>query len=229
MNRYRRNEMVVGREGQEKLRNGSVLIIGCGALGSPAAMYLAGAGVGHIGLVDFDTIDISNLQPQLFYRQSETGKKKAETLSTRMKDLNSEVNVTVFPELLNSRNGAEILNGFDFIIEATDNPSSKYMIDRLCYELGKPVVIAGVENMRGQVTTFVPGHSRFSDFFPEPPEHAGMLPCEIAGVLGPAAGLISAIEASEAIKYISGTGKLLTDQLLTVDLFSDSFMLLSSY
>ena len=226
MNRYKRNEMVIGSVGQKTLRDSSVLIVGCGALGSPAAMYLAGAGVGHIGLVDFDTIDLSNLQRQLFYKESETGKKKAEILSTRIKELNSDIRVTIFPELMSRHNGPGIIKDFDFVIEATDNPSSKYMIDTLCYELSKPVVIAGVENMHGQITTFVPGHSRFSDFFPLAPEQTGILPCEISGVLGPIAGIVGALEATEAIKFLTSSGTLLTDRLLTIDLATDTFMTL---
>lgn len=224
--RYSRNERVVGVEGQRRLRESSVLIIGCGALGSPAAMYLAGAGVGKIGLVDFDTIDPTNLQRQLFYREDEAGKSKAETLAERIRALNSETEVRVHPTLFSAKNGPEILKEYDVIIEATDNPASKYMIDEVCSSEGKPAVIGGVAEMKGQVTTYVPGHMRFSDFFPVPPEDQGMLPCEIQGVLGPAAGLVSSIQASEAIKLITGTGRPLVDRLLTVDLEEDRFNLL---
>ncbi|MBD5337083.1 MAG: HesA/MoeB/ThiF family protein [Bacteroides sp.] len=224
--RYSRNEKVIGKIGQERLKNGSVLVIGCGALGSPAAMYLAGAGVGRIGIVDFDTIDPTNLQRQLFYREADAGKSKAVTLANRMRELNSEVEVEYLETLLTSRNGRQIISAYDFVIEATDNPSSKYLIDELCHDCKKPVTIGGVVGMRGQVTTYVPGHKRFSDFFPVPPEEQGVLPCSIEGVLGPAAGVISSIQASEAIKFISDTGTLLTDRLLLIDLTADGFSLL---
>ncbi len=218
--------MVIGDEGQQRLLESRVLIIGCGALGSPAAMYLAGAGVGTIGLVDFDTIDPTNLQRQLFYREDEAGKSKAHTLASRIAALNSEIEVKVHECLLTEKNGRDIISDYDFVIEATDNPASKYLIDRLCFEVGRPVVIGGVSGMQGQVTTFAPGHMRFSDFFPVPPEEQGVLPCAVNGVLGPAAGVISSIQASEAIKYLSGFGTPLIDRLLTVDLGSDRFLLI---
>lgn len=221
--RYLRNEQVVGEEGQKKLRNSSVLIIGCGALGSPAAMYLAGAGVGRIGLADFDTIDPTNLQRQLFYKESEAGLSKSLILATRITELNSEINVTVHNCLLTKKNGASIIKEYDFVIEATDNPDSKYLIDELCAELKIPVTIGGVSGMHGQVTTYSPGHYRFSDFFPVGPEEGGILPCAVDGVLGTTAGVVSSLQASEAIKYLSGKGSVLTDSVLQIDLSTNTF------
>lgn len=188
-------------------------------------MYLAGAGVGRIGLVDFDTIDLTNLQRQVFYKEEEVGKSKAETLAKRITELNTDVEVCIHPILMTKKNGRDVLKDYDFVIEATDNPATKYMIDELCHEVGKPLTVGGVTGMRGQVCTYLPGHRRFSDLFPETPEDPGMLPCAVEGVLGPVAAMVASIEASEAIKYLSGYGTLLVDRLLTVDLKTDTFRL----
>lgn len=225
-NRYKRNEMVIGKEAQRRLAESSVLVIGCGALGSLAAMYLAGAGVGRIGLVDFDTIDPTNLQRQLFYSEHLAGKSKAKSLAIRISELNSEIEPVVIETLFTKENGAELAGSYDFIIEATDNPSSKYLVDRICYSIGKPVCIGGVSSMRGQVTTFLPGHKRFADFFPSPPENSGILPCAAEGVLGPAAGVISCVQASEALKYLAQKGGLLIDKMLIINLENLQFMTL---
>lgn len=220
MNRYKRQMAVegIGKEGQERLMRGSVMVIGCGALGSLAAMYLAGSGVGRIGIADFDTVDVSNLQRQLFFSEAESGKKKCSLLAERMRSLNSEITVEEHHLFLTPKVGKEILCDYDFIIDATDNPASKIMTDRLCEEIGKPCCIGGVEGFRGQLLTILPGDERYREIFADIPEDPGLTPCAIAGVMGPAAGVIASLEAMEAIKYLSGCGKLCRNRILDIDL-----------
>lgn len=222
MNEYRRyaRQMAVagiGEKGQRRLSAAKVAVIGCGALGSLVSMYLAGAGVGEIVIADFDTVDISNLQRQVFFSEAEAGCKKVVSLARRIRDLNSTVEVTALDVMITLKNGAELLGDADFIIDATDNPASKYMTDRLCRELDKACCIGGVEGMRGQLITILPGDERYADIFPDLPEDPGLTPCTVAGVLGPAAGTVASLQAAEAIKFITG-GRLCRHSLLDFDL-----------
>lgn len=196
LRRYVRNINVdgIGIEGQTRIAEGSVAIIGCGALGSLSAMQLAGSGTGRIRIVDFDNIDISNLQRQLFYTESETGCSKSETLASRIHALNSEVKVETVNKFMTESNSAEILRGIDFVIEATDNPASKYMVDGICRKFGLPVCIGGVEGMRGQVMTVMPdSKTRYPDLFGEA-ENPEILPCSIRGVIAPTAGIVASVQ-----------------------------------
>ena len=216
--RYSRNIMVddVGAEGQKRLLASSVFVLGCGALGSIAAAYLAGAGVGRITVADFDTVDISNLQRQLTFSECDAGTDKAGALAQRLREINSGIEVTAVSGLVNADKARELFSGNDFIIDASDNPDTKYMIDTVCGELSLPYTIAGVLAMRGQVMTHVPGTAAYSDFFPESAGSA-YTPCSIGGVLGPLPGIVGSIQALEAIKYLTGAGRLLTDRLLMLD------------
>lgn len=222
LNRYSRNIACIGAESQKRLSASSVFIIGCGALGGQVAMLLAAAGVGKIGIADFDTIDITNLQRQLFFTEAETGKSKAAVLGRRLRELNSEIEVDVHERLIRRKDGAALLAGFDFIIDATDNPATKYMTDQICREIGRPGCIAGVSGWEGQLMCVTgnpsDGTATFSDVFPPPDEDPAMLPCQINGVIGPAASTIASLQAAEAIKYLSGVGEVLFDKLLTIDL-----------
>lgn len=216
--RYSRNISVegFGEEGQRRLLESSVLVLGCGALGSVVAAYLAGAGIGHLTLVDFDTIDITNLQRQILYTEPEAGAYKATTLADRLTRLNSSIKIDAIREFVTPAKARELFKGHDFIVDASDNPDTKYMIDDACHELGLPYTIAGVLGMNGQIMTHVPGSARYCDFFPES-AGAGYTPCSIGGILGPLPGIIGSIQALEAIKYLSHTGTLLTDRILIVD------------
>lgn len=216
--RYSRNISVegFGEEGQRRLLESSVLVLGCGALGSVVAAYLAGAGIGHLTLVDFDTIDITNLQRQILYTEQEAGAYKATTLADRLTRLNSSIKIDAIREFVTPAKARELFKGHDFIVDASDNPDTKYMIDDACNELGLPYTIAGVLGMNGQIMTHVPGSARYCDFFPES-AGAGYTPCSIGGILGPLPGIIGSIQALEAIKYLSHTGTLLTDRILIVD------------
>lgn len=225
--RYSRNIACIGAEGQKNLSSASVFIIGCGALGSQVAMLLAGAGVGRLGIADFDTIDLSNLQRQLFFRESECGHPKVFTLAEKIKGLNSEVTVDVYGQMIRPKDGSEILQQYDYIIDATDNPATKYMTDRICREIGKPGCIAGVSGWEGQIMCITGQKDEctamFADVFPPPEENQSILPCEVNGVLGPVASTIASLQAAEAIKYFTKSGDPLINSVLTIDLKSMRF------
>jgi len=218
--RYSRNISIpeIGAEGQEVLLKSSVCVLGAGALGSVAAMYIAGSGVGQIKLADFDTIDISNLQRQIFYNTSEAGKSKCSTLAKKTHELNPDVKVEEFPELISGKNIDLFIGDADFIIEGSDNPATKYLIDAACRRLGKPYVLGGVSGFRGQLFTHIPGSSFYSDIFPEAGSEGDYTPCSIGGVIGPMPGIIGALEAAEAIKYLTKSGEPAIDRIICFDL-----------
>lgn len=217
----------IGIEGQRKIHQGKILVVGCGALGSMVAMQLAGAGVGVIGLCDFDTVDISNLQRQFFFNTDETGESKLMILSKRIKALNPEVSIKDYPGVMNTGKAKTVIKEYDFIIDATDNPETKKIIGEICKIFKKPCCIAGVNEFRGQVMTFLPGDSRFEEFFGSASAE-GFLPCSLSGVLGPAAVLCASIQVSEALKYLCGIGSLLSDKLFFFDLLSNNFHIFKS-
>ena len=212
----------IGVEGQLKLRDAKIGIIGCGALGSMVSMQLAGAGVGKIKIADYDTVDITNLQRQFFFSTDEAGKSKAEIMARQMKQLNPEITVEVTKSMIHNTNGEDFIADCDFIIDATDNPSSKILIDNLCSKNGIPCCIGGVAGFHGQVTTLISPGERFSILFPES-EEGGFMPCSLGGVIGPAAALCASIQSSETIKYIVEIGELLKNRLFTFDLLNNNF------
>ena len=222
--RYSRQIAVkeIGREGQDKLRAGKVLIIGCGALGSRVAMQLSGAGVGMMGLADFDSIDISNLQRQFFFKTEESGQSKANTLAKRVKDLNPEISVKIYSELITPQKARAIYQEYDFIVDATDNPESKRITGRVSRECGKGCCIGGVRDFSGQVMTFLKDDSRLEEYFGDA-NAEGFLPCSLSGVFGPAAALCASIQASETLKFLIGSTELLSGQILLFDLLKNKF------
>lgn len=209
----------IGENGQKRLIEGKVLIVGCGALGSMIAMQLAGAGVGSIGIVDYDNIEISNIQRQFFFDTADVGKSKATILERRIKDLNPSIQVTAWVKLITRPIALEIFKDYDFIIDATDNPDSKRVIDNVSKELGKPCCIGGVRDFMGQVITLLPKDLRFDDIFGSSSIDS-FLPCSFGGVMGPAAAFCASVQASEAIKYLIGIGNLLSGKLMTFNLLS---------
>ncbi|MCH5238927.1 MAG: HesA/MoeB/ThiF family protein [Muribaculaceae bacterium] len=215
-----------GKDGQDKLSKAKVFIIGCGALGSMAAMQLAGAGIATIGIADYDTIDISNLQRQFFFTTAEAGRKKVEVLAERMKLLNPLVEVRVHDEFITPDKARKIIPEYDFIIDASDNPDSKRMTGIVTKEMGKPCCIAGVRDFSGQVLTMLPSDPRFEEFFGNV-SNPDVLPCSLSGVIGPAAAVAASIQASETIKYFSQVGEILSGRLIIFDLLSNSFNRLS--
>ena len=224
INRYSRQIAVaeIGREGQGKINRSKVLIIGSGALGSMVAMQLAGAGVGKIGIADYDTVDITNLQRQFFFKSDETGQYKSRILSKRIYELNPEIEIEEFRELITSKKAKEIFGEYDFIVDATDNPDSKKMSGKISQEKGKACCIGGVRDFSGQIMTFLPSDPRFEEYFGEAGAD-GFLPCSLGGVMGPAAAVCASIQASETLKYISGAGQLLSGSLLLFNLLTNSF------
>lgn len=213
----------IGIEGQNRLLESSVLIIGCGALGCISASYLAGAGVGHIALADFDTVDITNLQRQVIYQTFDAGKKKSTVLTDRIKSLNPNIKVSQYDVFVRDTFLKDILPDFDFVIDAADNPDTTYLIDRLCNQHSKSYVTAGVSGWKAQILTCGRGTTTFESIFPKPDSSTEVLPCSIEGVFGPLTGLVGCIQASEAIKSILNIGNTLSDSLQTIDLLDNTF------
>lgn len=217
----------IGPEGVAKLQEARVAVIGCGALGSLCAMYLAASGVGNINIADFDTVDLSNLQRQLFFTEADLGKTKALVLRDRMLALNSGVSVNVTQEMVRPANAGDFLAGCDVVVDGSDNPATKLMTDRLAAKYGIPCVIAGVRGFDLQVITCLPGGTRYADIFGDAPACDGFTPCSIAGVLGPTAGIAASLQAAETVKLITGAGNTLSGKLLTINLLSPSVSMLS--
>ena len=201
----------------------SVLIIGAGALGTVVAMYLAASGVGRIGICDFDTIDISNLQRQLSFTENDLGKKKVEILADKLREINSEIRIDTYPELLRKDKANTIFADYDVIVEGSDNPSTKYMVTDIAKNLSKPCILGGVAQFAGQVMTILPGGSTYRDLFPEAAGDGEFMPCSVGGVLGPVPGIVGSIQATEVIKVITSAGTPLAGQLLTFDALTMSF------
>ncbi|PAF45513.1 HesA/MoeB/ThiF family protein [Helicobacter sp. 11S02629-2] len=223
--RYLRHLMLedVGVEGQEKLQAAKVLVIGAGGLGSPVLLYLTAAGIGNIGVLDFDKVDISNLQRQVIHRTADIDVPKVESAKAKMNALNPEVKVDTYQVKLDSKNALELFSKYDFIIDATDNFAGKFLINDAAFLAKKPLSHAGVLKYRGQAMTILPGESAcFACAFDAPP------PVELnsyfkAGLFGVVPGLLGCVQASEAIKYFLGVGDLLLNTLLTADLKTMEF------
>ena len=216
----------IGIEGQKIICGSKVLIIGCGALGSMIAMQLAGAGVGTIGIADYDTIDISNLQRQFFFTNIDQGKSKAYILQEKIIGLNPGTRVVLYNTLITRKRALEIFEEYDFIVDATDNPESKRITGEVSFLQGKACCIAGVRDFSGQVMTFLPEDPRFEEFFGEASAE-GFLPCSLGGVMGPAAALCASVQASETIKFLTGYGELLSKRMFYFDLSNNIFQTFS--
>ncbi len=208
----------VGAEGQGRLRSSKVLIVGAGGLGSPVALYLAAAGVGTLGLVDFDTVDLSNLQRQILHGSAAVGTSKLESAAARIADLNPHVAVQCFPERLTSDNAFDILRSFDIVVDGSDNFPTRYLINDACVLLGKPYVYGAIFRFEGQASLFaVDGGPCYRCLYAEPPP-ADLVPtCAEGGVLGVLPGIIGSIQALETIKWILRLGNSLVGRLLLFD------------
>lgn len=210
----------IGKAGQGKLKQGRVLIIGTGGLGSPAAYYLAAAGISTIGLMDADIVEMSNLQRQILHFTPDLGRPKIESAAEKLKALNPDVKIQVYQKRLTQENASGILPCFDFIIDATDNFPSKVMIADACHAAKKPYSHAGILRFFGQTMTVIPGQTAcYRCVFESPPED----PKVSQGPLGAVPGVIGAIQAIEAIKYLLNLGNLLTNRLLTFDALKMKF------
>ena len=228
LERYSRHIILeqVGGKGQKKILDSKVLIIGTGGLGSPAAMYLSAAGVDTIGLVDYDVVDLSNLQRQIIHQTKDLNKEKTESGKETINAINPDVTVKTYNELVNSKNIADIIKdaNYDFIIDGTDNFPAKFLINDACVLLQKPFSHAGIIRFQGQTMTYLPGKSPcFRCIFQKIPPKDTIPTCSRAGLLGVVPGVIGTIQATEALKYILGIGELLTGFLLTFDALSMNF------
>lgn len=228
MERYSRHIILkeVGVKGQRKLLGAKVLIVGTGGLGAPAAMFLAAAGVGTIGLVDFDSVELSNLQRQIIHQTKDVGKPKVVSGQETIAELNPDVRVIPYQEWISASNIMDILRDqdYDFVIDGTDNFPAKFLINDACVLASKPFSHAGIIRFQGQTMTYVPGKGPcYRCIFKDPPPADAVPTCKQAGVLGVMGGIIGTIQATEAVKYILGIGDLLTGHLLTYDALSMSF------
>lgn len=218
--RYSRHLILphVGEAGQRRLKDARVLVVGAGGLGSPAALYLAAAGVGHIGLVDADLVDVSNLQRQVLHGSSTVGRPKLDSAAERIRDLNPHVTVEKFPERLTAANALRILGGFEVVLDGSDNFPTRYLVNDAAFLAGIPDVYGAIFQFEGQASVFAaPGGPCYRCLYAEPPP-PGMVPgCAEAGVLGALPGVVGSLQAMEAIKLLLGIGEPLVGRLLLFD------------
>ena len=226
LERYSRHIILkeIGVKGQKKLLNAKVLIIGAGGLGAPAAMYLAAAGVGTIGIVDADEVDLSNLQRQIIHATEDVGKPKVQSAKETMNKMNPDVTVNTYHEFVSSENILDLIKDYDFILDGTDNFPAKFLINDACVMAKKPFSHAGIIRFKGQLMTYVPGEGPcYRCVFKTPPPKDAVPTCKQAGVIGAMGGVIGSLQAMEAVKYILGVGDLLTGYLLTFDAITMEF------
>ena len=220
LKRYSRHLLLseVGVKGQQKLKNASVLVVGLGGLGSPLAMYLAASGVGTLGLVDFDTVDVSNLQRQIIHGISDVGQPKIDSATNTLKEINPEINIIHHKVALTSSNALEIIKNYDVVADGTDNFQTRYLVNDACVILGKTNVYGSIYRFEGQVSVFATKNGPcYRCLYPNPPE-AGTIPsCAEAGVLGVLPGLIGTVQATEVVKLILEKGTPLIGRLLLYD------------
>ena len=225
--RYARHVILpgIGGDGQRRLMEAKVLVIGAGGLGSPAAMYLAAAGVGSLGLVDFDKVELSNLQRQLLHDTDDVGRSKVESARDRLNELNPNVEVMAHETLLTSENAFDILGGYDVVVDGTDNFPVRYLVNDATQMLGKPLVYGSIYQWEGQASVFMPGRDApcYRCLFPEPPPPGTVPSCAEGGVFGVLPGIIGSVQAVEAIKLVLGVGEPLVGKLLIYDALSNEF------
>jgi molybdopterin/thiamine biosynthesis adenylyltransferase len=214
--RYSRHIILqnVGVEGQQKIMEGKVLIVGAGGLGSPVALYLAAAGVGTIGIIDGDVVDTTNLQRQVIHFTADVNKAKVISAKEKIQQINPDVNVITYQELLTSVNIKDIISKYDFIVDGTDNFPVKFLINDACVLEGKPFSHGGILRFEGQTMTYTPGNACYRCVFRNPPPPNAVPTCSQAGVLGSVAGMLGTIQATEVLKFLTGTGDLLTNRIL---------------
>ncbi|MGI9951762.1 ubiquitin-like small modifier protein 1 [Moorellaceae bacterium AZ2] len=223
--RYSRHIILpeVGGKGQQKLLKSRVLIIGAGGLGSPAALYLAAAGVGTLGLVDFDRVDLSNLQRQILHHGHDIGRLKVESAQDALRDINPDVRVVTYPFSLTSANALEVIRDYDVVINGCDNFPTRYLVNDACVLLEKPLVDGSIFRFEGQATVFLPGKGCYRCLYPSPPPPGSVPSCAEAGVLGVLPGLVGIIQAAETLKLLLGLGSSLAGKLLFIDALEMNF------
>jgi len=211
---------------QLRLLNSRVLIIGAGALGSIVSMYLAASGAGKLTIIDFDKVDLSNLQRQLSFSMHDIGQMKTEATARRISEINSDIEVTTLTHLLTANDASKLIPEHDLVIEGSDNPATKYMVSDACVRAGIPYVLGGISASSGQVMSFASGHASYSDWFPEKGCGYGFAPCATGGILGPVPGVIGSFMATEAVKILAGIGSPLFDRMLNIDTLTMSITVL---
>jgi molybdopterin-synthase adenylyltransferase len=226
MERYSRHILLkeLGVEGQRRLWKSRILIIGAGGLGAPAALYLAAAGVGTLGIADGDTVELSNLQRQVIHFSEDVGKPKAISAEEKVCRINPDVRVQVYTEFVRAANIRSLIEQYDFVIDGTDNFAAKFLINDACVLTGRPYSHGGILAFSGQTMTVLPGKSAcYRCVFSAPPP-PGLVPtCSQAGVLGAVAGMLGTIQAAEALKYVTGVGTPLANAMLTFDALEMAF------
>lgn len=216
MNRYNRHIILseIGKEGQDKLSNAKVLVIGAGGLGCPILQYLAAAGIGTIGVIDFDKVELSNLQRQVLFGSSSLGKNKAIAAQRRLEDLNDDIIIKAYPEALTYQNALQLFSLYDVIVDGSDNFETRYLVNDACIITKKPLVFGAIYKFEGQVSVFnYKNGPSYRCLFPNPPQKDAVPNCSEIGVLGVLPGIIGSMQANEVIKLILGTGVLLSGKL----------------
>ena len=223
--RYSRHIIMpqVGSKGQRKLLDAKVLIVGAGGLGSPIAIYLTLAGVGTIGIVDFDTVDVTNLQRQILHHNDDVGRPKVESATDTLKSYNPDVNVIVHEEPITSENAMGIIAGYGVIVNGADNFPARYLVNDAAYLSNKPLVDGSILLFDGQATVYLPGQGCYRCLFPSPPPLGEVPSCAEAGVLGILPGMVGTIQATETVKLIMGIGESLSGRLLLIDALDMEF------
>lgn len=226
--RYSRNIVLeeIGPAGQERIGRGKVLVVGAGGLGSPAALYLAAAGTGVLGLIDPDRVELSNLQRQILHGTDSLGENKTRSAGRRIRELNPDVELRAFQERFSVNNALALVREFDFVIDGSDNFATKFLVNDACVLAGRPFSHAGVLGFKGQVLTVDPSRADspcLRCILPEPPGREETPDCSRSGVLGALTGVLGSLQALEALKFLTGAGELLCGRLLTVDALKPSF------
>lgn len=213
----------IGEMGQSKLKKARVLVIGAGGLGCPVLQYLAAVGVGNVGIVDFDKIELHNLHRQILYTENHIDESKVVTAKSILENLNPHINIRSFEELLTLENATEIITNFDFIVDGTDNFTTRYIVNDICVKLNKPLIYGSIFRFEGQVAVFNhKGSKNLRDVFPEPPNPEDVPNCSLNGVLGTLPGMIGTIMAHETLKLILDLPTL-HNELLLIDTFNLNF------
>ena len=224
--RYKRHILLpeIGEEGQRKLLDGSVLVVGAGGLGAPLLLYLAAAGIGHIGIVDFDRVDVSNLQRQVLFTTEDVGNLKAESALGRIKALNPDVDVVAYNFRFDAVNARKLVADYEVVLDATDDIGTKYLINDTCVENGTPFVHAAVNCYGGNVMTVVPGSACLRCVFPEAVKQKDS---SEYGVFGAVPGIAGAVQAAEVVKLIAGVGEPLVNRMMSFDALAMKFNVIS--
>ena len=212
--------------GQHAISCGRVLVVGAGGLGSPVALYLAAAGVGTIGVVDPDTVSLSNLQRQIMHGTADVGRPKVESAKESMRRINDNIEILTYPVRLTAENAPGLISGYDIVVDCTDSLESRLLVNDACVDVCKPYVHGSVSRFSGLVFTHIPGSACYRDIFDATPDGEETA-CSVNGIMNTVVGIVWCVQATEVLKYLAGTGELLTDRLLTFDALTMRFVTLS--